>query len=135
MAYQRKAVSLSDFEPAGQATDDDLLEVTFQNFQTIFVHMRGTDSLTRQPVWVVHEDFCPSSLATSREPGMDYSDDIKGRPFNVPVTVTATVGQPAEFYVHPGQYLRSATAVTSILPATYRDAYHDDLELAVPVNS
>lgn len=135
MAYQRKALSLSDFEPAGQATDEDLLEITFQNFQTIFVHMRGTDSLTRQPVWVVHEDFCPSSLTKSREPGMDHSEDIKGRPFNVPVTVTATVGQPAEFYVHPGQYLRSASAVTSVLPAVYRDAYHDDLELAVPVNS
>jgi hypothetical protein len=135
MVYRRKAVSLSDFEPVGQTTDEDLLEITFHNFQTIFVHMRGIDSLTRQPTWVVHEDFCPSSLTKSREPGMDYSEDIKGRPFNVPVNVTATVGQPAEFYVHPNQYLKSASTVTSILPAAYRDAYHDDLELAVSVNS
>ena len=133
MAYQRKATSLIDYERTEATSDDDLLELTFQNLQTIFVHQRGFN-LDGQPVWVVHEDFCPSSLKKLREPGMDHSEDIRGRPFNVPVTVTATVGQQAEFYVHPGHYLKSATALKSILPSVYREAYHDDLELAARAN-
>lgn len=131
MAYQRKAESLTDYRSTEATTVDDLLEVTFMNFQTIFVCQQGFTQ-TSEPRWVIHEDFVPSSLKKLREPGTDYSQDIKGTPFDVPVDVIATVGEQAEFYVHPGQYFKSAARVTSILPSGYRDAYHDDLELAAP---
>lgn len=132
MAYQRKAASLSDFEPIEGMSEDGLLKVTFENGQAIFVHDRGIDSFLQARVWVLHEDFCPSSLAALREPGMDYSEDIKGRPYDVPIDIhVATVGEPAEFYVHPSQYVLSVPTVVSIEPCAYRDAYHDDLAVSL----
>lgn len=136
MAYRRKAVSLSDFEPTEETSDSDLLKLTFDNGQVIFVHHRGFRQYYPQdPIWVLHEDFCPSSVQALRTPGMNYRDDIKGQPYDVPLEITATVGEQASISIWPRLNDKTASTLASIEPCAYRDAYHDDLELAVSVNA
>jgi hypothetical protein len=134
MAYRRKAVSLSDFEPTEETSDSDLLKLTFENGQAIFVHYRGfRQHCPHEPIWILHEDFCPSSIQMLRTTGMNYRDDVKGQPFDVPLEITATVGEPASISIWPRLDDKTASALASIEPCAYRDAYHDDLELAVSV--
>lgn len=136
MPYERKPVSLNDFQPSEDSTDADLLEISFDsNLESIFVHHRGINRHTQQLRWVLHEDFVPASIRNLREPGMDYSQDIGGRPFDVPVEVSATVGEPAGFTFHPGKHVWSNAVVTSITPCHYRDAYDDDLTLRTVVHA
>jgi len=135
MAYEKKPASLGDFRPTADANENDLLKLTFENGQVVFVHHRGFNSYTHEPVWVLHEDFCPSSIQALRTPGMSYREDTKGRPFDVPLGIAAVVGEQAVVSIWPRLDDKSRPKLVSIEPCTYRDAYHDDLELALPINA
>jgi len=129
MGYTQRAVTLSDFRLVDD-TDNNLLAVRFADGQTIFVHHTGFDEFTHEPNWVMHEDFCPSELLRARAPGHAIR---KNRQYEVPDRVSATVGKHAEFTVNSTLYFRSRTLVVEIAPAAYRDAFHDDLNLAEPI--
>jgi hypothetical protein len=137
MAYEKKPVSLGDYRPTEDTTENDLLKLTLENGQVLFVHHRGFRqyNFTLEPIWVIHEDFCPSSIQVLRRPGMDYRKDIKGQPFDVPLEINATVGEQVMISIWPRMDEQSSAKLVSIQPCAYQDAYHDDLELAVSVHA